>query len=122
MASSVGHDVQVPPFATVRRLQQFGAGFLIPEFVRRVVAGVPVGTFLTSWWRSPAGNFQVGGSSESQHLWAAAADLGGDIPEIARGLRRQGLIVVEESDHVHAQAWPAGTARRIGLLRALGLA
>jgi len=113
--------VSSPPAELVRRLSNVGAGFLLPEFVRRVIAGAPEGTFLTSWWRSPAENARVGGAAQSQHLWAAAADLGGDFREIARGMRRQGLIAIEEADHVHVQAWPAGTAHRLGLLRALGL-
>jgi len=110
-----------PPASLVAQLNTIGAGFLLPEFVRRVVAGAPPGTFLTSWFRSPAENRRVGGLAESQHLWAAAVDLAGDLPEIARGMRRQGLIAVEDADHVHVQAWPAGTARRVGLLRALGI-
>jgi len=63
----------------------------------------------------------VSGEAESQHLWAAAADFIGDLDAIEDGLRRQGLIVIRTRTHVHAQAWPKGVARRVGLIGRLGL-
>ena len=94
---------------------------LLPAFVSAVVAGAPRGTTATSWWRGSSANQRVGGSPDSQHLWAAGVDLVGDLDSIERGMRAQGLVVVRGPSHVHVQAWPAGAARRLGLPQALGL-
>jgi len=94
---------------------------LLPAFVQVVTAAAPPGTGLSSWWRSPRENSRVGGATDSQHLWAAAADLVGDNRAITAAMRRAGLVAVDSGTHVHVQAWPAGAARRIGLVRALQL-
>ncbi len=71
----------------------------------------------TSWFRDPVTNRSVGGHPRSQHLWAGAIDFA--IPyagdhrrdpralELAQRARREGLVPVVESDHVHIQTFPA---------------
>lgn len=76
---------------------------------------------VTSWWRSPAENMRVGGHPDSQHLVGAAIDAVPASAQVARVLDAAGFAVVREATHVHAQAWPAGAARRAGLLDAVGV-
>ena len=86
------------------------------SFVLRLVnVAAPPGLQVTSWWRDRATNAAVGGHPESQHLFALALDLvAPDQRQLARQLRRVGLVAVEEGTHVHAQALPAGSLRRLG--------
>ena len=76
------------------------------------------GAVPTSWWRDETNNARVGGAPESQHLLGFAFDVDpGDLREsaqIALRLRSAGLIAVVESDHVHAQLFPAGFLRSLG--------
>ena len=68
----------------------------------------------TSWWRSYTGNLEAGGAEFSQHLIGTAADLWAeDLYKLERELRRQGLIAVRYSGHVHAQLWEAGKLERL---------
>jgi hypothetical protein len=76
---------------------------------------------VTSWWRSMDRNRELGGDPDSQHLVAAAFDAYPATPQVAAALEAAGFIVVREWDHIHAQAWPAGAARRAGLLAAVGV-
>jgi hypothetical protein len=73
---------------------------------------------VTSWWRSVASNNLAGGHPDSQHLCGTAIDA---TEGAGPALRAAGFIVLEYPHHVHAQAWPAGTARRAGLLDAIGV-
>jgi len=102
----------------------FAVDFAVPgalaDFVSRVNA-IRGASAATSWWRSPLQNAQVGGSGESQHLFALGVDLQGDLQQIARDARSLGLIPVQYPSHVHIQAWPRGVARRSGFLAYLGL-
>jgi len=71
---------------------------------------------LTSWFRSPEKNREVGGSEQSQHLFGFALDAITDQPEfLVEAATRAGLVAVEEMDHVHVQLFPAGFLRSIGL-------
>jgi len=76
------------------------------------------GSVPTSWYRDQTNNARVGGAPESQHLLGFAFDLTtGDLTEsrqIAARLREAGLVAVIESDHVHAQLFPAGFLRSLG--------
>ncbi len=63
---------------------------------------------ITSWYRNPPHNTAVGGAATSQHLVGLAVDLIPASEVGADALRRQGLFVVNEFDHLHVQAWPAG--------------
>ena len=109
-------SVRVPP-------ERFIAYFPVREFVSRINRGWPAQGRATSWWRSVADNVRVGGSGPrpygngnpnfSQHLVGLAADL--TAPNVQRAvdqLRAQGLIAVNEFDHIHVQAWPAGELNR----------
>lgn len=76
------------------------------------------GFTVTSWWRSPGYNREVGGSDHSQHLIGAAIDVVPVNQRVYNALRGAGFRVVNEGDHLHAQVWPAGAARPV--LRVLG--
>lgn len=77
------------------------------------------GLVLTSWFRTPERNRTEGGSPESQHLFGLAMDLsvpGGSLAnQLAEAARQQGLIAVQERDHIHVQAFPAGVLARAGV-------
>ena len=80
--------------------------------------GVP-GLVFTSWHRYPAENREVGGSAESQHLAGLGLDVvapRAEVDGIVDRARRLGLVVVDEESHVHLQALPPGSLRRLGLL------
>lgn len=72
------------------------------------------GLILTSYYRDPATNRQVGGARLSQHLVAVAGDFAGPPAErqhLAQHARQAGLIAVDEGTHLHLQLFPAGTLR-----------
>lgn len=72
-------------------------------------------TQLTSWYRSPAKNRLVGGNPESQHQLALGTDWVTSRPlDFVRAMQRQGLVAVDEGDHVHVQAFRRGELRRLG--------
>lgn len=114
----------LPPPLYVRWLVDQAAPGFWPIFVDRANAALDgLAVDVTSWWRTQRGNAALAGASpESQHLLGAAIDVSGrDFRQAGQRLRAQGFVVVDYPRHVHAQAWPAGTARRVGLLQALGL-
>jgi len=67
----------------------------------------------TSWYRDREENWRVEGDEYSQHRIGLAVDLIPADPALAAVLRRQGLVVVNERDHLHVQAWPKGLLRQI---------
>jgi len=76
------------------------------------------GLALTSWFRTPESNRIAGGSTESQHLFALAMDLnapGQVLADLAIAASRQGLVSIQERDHVHVQLFPAGALARAGV-------
>jgi len=92
----------------------------ISNFYWRAVAGARGfgGLRVTSWFRTPANNRIEGGAPESQHLFALAWDLTvsrSSLPHLVEHMRRQGLVAVQERDHVHVQAFPAGSLARAGV-------
>lgn len=111
------NHLEVPPTSIVWQVERLVPG-LLPTFVELVNRVQGVSEF-TSWWRGTSSNARVGGLPDSQHLWAAAVDVTGDLDRIQRTAIAQGLVAVRFPRHVHIQAWPAGTARRIGLVQAL---
>ena len=73
---------------------------------------------LSSWYRTPAVNRRAGGSPESQHLFGLAMDLTAPaalLPDVTTVARSNGLVVAQERDHVHVQAFPAGALARAGV-------
>ncbi len=90
----------------------------IQQFVARVNSMRLFGVTVTSWWRGPQHNRQVGGSRESQHLFALAIDVSGSREKLT-ALEQQawgvGLVPVMEPGHLHIQAFPAGALRRAGV-------
>lgn len=115
--------LEAPPFSLYRRTQTIVPG-LIDAFVLRVNR-VPSVVRYNSWWRSVAENFRVSGDRNSQHLWACAVDVNGDLAAIEREARNVGLVVVRLSGrngpYIHLQAWPAGVAAKFGLPQKLGV-
>jgi hypothetical protein len=65
---------------------------------------------VTSGFRSRARNAQAGGKPNSQHLVGLAFDFTGPDVEVLRArARAAGLVPIDEGDHLHIQAYPAGT-------------
>lgn len=83
----------------------------------RALAGID-GT-ITSWYRTAEHNVAVGGQIGSQHRYGCAFDL--VVPDPAQrvqamaALRRETFFVIDEGDHLHVQAFPAGALRKAGL-------
>jgi len=112
----------VPPHFIVSTVDRWAPGFW-PSFIRGLQAARGESPALTSWYRDPVSNAQVGGSRDSQHLAGAAVDVV-DTPagmaQLRPTLQAAGFVVVPFATHLHVQAWPASVARRSGLLSAIG--
>ena len=102
-----------PPLSIVNRI-----GLPLANEVNRRVRLVLdfSGARPTSYWRSVRENARVGGALRSQHLLGLAVD---SVPgrtwtptELGNLFNRVGLIGVVEADHVHTQAFPAGSIPR----------
>lgn len=111
--------LRAPPAAIFFQVERVVPG-LVRAFVQRL-GSMPPGTQATSWYRTPGENAAVGGAADSQHQWAAAVDLVGNLGAIEDAARRAGLVAVRAATHVHVQAWPAGLGRQVGLPQSLGL-
>lgn len=61
------------------------------------------GMTITSWWRSPWHNAEVGGVKNSLHMIGLAWDIIPASAYNAAKLRSMGLRVIDEYDHLHAQ-------------------
>lgn len=86
----------------------------VGPYTQRVSAALDGSERLTSWYRWPAENARVGGHPWSQHQVALGTDWATpNTAALVRRFRGQGLIAVDEFDHVHVQAWPAGTLERL---------
>ena len=101
-------SVRAPPPELVRAYPEFYA-WLLPRL--NLIARTFPNAQATSWWRSNARNFEVGGAARSQHLLAWAVDFAGPRDE-AQGMvelaQALGMVAVDEGDHVHVQMYPAG--------------
>lgn len=78
---------------------------------------------VTSWYRDPQRNAQVGGAEFSLHLIGLAFDAapidGGSVPDLEAAAYRSGFPqVVGYRTHVHVGLWKAGVLER--LVRAAG--
>lgn len=90
----------------------------IQDFVRRANSLPLEGLTVTSWWRGPGHNRSVGGSTESQHLFALGVDIAGDrrrLQAVAERAPLFDLVAVLEPGHLHIQRYPAGALRRAGV-------
>lgn len=112
----------IPPRAIVEAVDTKVPG-IYSWFVYNVESAVgDAPATLTSWYRNPQQNAEVGGHPESQHLVGLAADLvvarGGpwSPEEVAARLRFLGLTVSAQPTHLHVQALPPGGLRRLGLV------
>lgn len=114
-----------PPDALVAAVERQAPGIYAAFFaaLARAHSGLPAPR-VTSYWRDAGHNAEVGGQGASQHLIGTAMDLvypsWSAKSAAMNAMRRIGLIVVDEGDHVHVQAWSAGTATP--LIKWLGLA
>lgn len=64
---------------------------------------------VSSYVRTPESNRRAGGAARSQHLIGTAIDLVGDWDRrFLEAARREGLVAVDEGDHVHLQLFRAG--------------
>lgn len=111
--------VEAPPPSIVWTVERFAPGFW-RAFLAALWQAYHQQPFrVTSWWRSPAHNAEVGGDADSQHQLGTAVDV---VPAAAgEALRAAGFVVVPYVSHAHAQAFMAGEARRVGLLQAVGI-
>ncbi len=118
--------VLITPDFVVARVERSAPG-VFRQFVGRfgdAAIGIPEGQ-VESWFRDSVRNAQVGGLVDSQHLLGLGVDTSHSMrassQALAARLRARGFVVVEGRSAgtgrflLHAQAWPAGTARRAGL-------
>lgn len=113
----------IPPVS----IQQLMNARVMPNFHREFANAVMwalrgMNYSVTNWYRSPQHNRAVGGAPRSQHQLGAGVDFvfpRGLENEAVRRLRAQGFTVFNEGDHIHAQAYPAGTLDNV--FRSLGL-
>jgi len=73
---------------------------------------------VSSWFRTPEANRMAGGSPESQHLFGLAMDLTAPanlLRDVVTVAQSNGLVAVQERDHVHVQLFPAGALARAGV-------
>lgn len=61
------------------------------------------GMTVTSWWRSPWKNREVGGVTNSLHMLGLAWDVVPPTLNNISRLRALGLKVIDEGDHLHVQ-------------------
>ncbi len=94
-----------------------------PAFIAAANAGLLPGSVVTSWWRTPTKNREVGGAATSQHLVGLAFDaLHRDPAALSASLSGQGFLVsASERGAVHAQVYPAGLLSQFRVLEGLGL-
>ena len=74
------------------------AGALIARYLAYTIDGATV----TSWWRNPFHNAEVGGLAGSAHLIAWAVDLVPVSPEVLASAQEKFPVVVNEGTHIHA--------------------
>lgn len=68
--------------------------------------GGKTGATVTSWWRTPWRNAEVGGRGGSLHVLGWAVDLVPASPDIEEAARAVGFpVVVNEGNHIHAAWW-----------------
>jgi len=83
-----------------------GIILVIAMLVRMLGASIP-GARVTSWWRNPWKNIEVGGLIGSAHLIGWAVDLVPVTPAIEAEARKTFPVVVNEGDHLHASVFKA---------------
>lgn len=116
-------SVVIPPQSIFFRVEQMAPG-VYRAFITRLISAASVTPFtvtVTSWWRGPSENLHAGGSPDSQHLIGLGIDLAPSSGQLVANLTNSGLIAIDEGDHVHVQAWPAGVARSSGVLASVGV-
>lgn len=97
-----------PPRELVARFLPFFRDELVPALI---VLDQSFPVTWTSWYRDRINNERVGGDPRSQHLLAWAVDgvvQATDLNSFVQAASQLGFTVVDEGDHVHLQAFPAG--------------
>lgn len=105
-----------PPAQIAYAVDRIAPGIYQTFFARMNAALRGFSVTPVNFYRSRAHNTRVGGAANSQHLIATAFDV--VLPKAQRAravqaLKAQGLIAVDEGDHIHIQAWPADVAVRV---------
>jgi len=115
---NLGPNVLVPPRPLIAAIEARWPGFFrdLAESLDRALDGLDA--TVVNWFRDAEHNRAVGGAVGSQHRWAAAFDI--VVPraqwsDAARRLRAEHFFVIDEGDHLHAQAFPAGALSRSGI-------
>jgi len=75
--------------------------------IMRFLAASIEGAHVTSWWRNPWKNFEVGGLSGSAHLLGWAVDLTPVDAIVEAQARKVFPVVVNEGTHIHAAIFKA---------------
>jgi uncharacterized protein YcbK (DUF882 family) len=120
-------DVQRPPVALTAQLEQLVPGLwhAMNDNLTAAAGDETDLLVITSWWRSPLRNVEVGGVAHSQHLLGTAFDVDGPLASIARmrarALRLNWQVLGPYQDsHLHLQVWRDSAELR-RLFRRLGL-
>lgn len=80
---------------------------VVVAFIMRGLAMLIPGTTVTSWYRTPMHNDEVGGMVGSAHLIGWAVDLVPVTPAIEARARELFPTVVNEGNHLHAAVFKA---------------
>jgi len=99
--------IQAPPARIWQPIESVVPG-LFQFFLGSVLRAGEISA-ITSWWRSPTENRDVGGLPFSQHLIGLGLDFTTPDPRnVIRRIEAVGLVAVDEGDHVHVQLLQAG--------------
>ncbi len=91
--------------------------FAFASRANMILQNVP-GLRITSWYRNPETNRDVGGDAESQHLFALGLDVEGSddaLREVIAIAPAVGLVPDREPGHAHVQLFPRGALARAGV-------
>lgn len=80
---------------------------LLVALIVRGLAMTITGARVTSWYRTPWHNVEVGGLAGSAHLLGWAVDLTPVTPAVEAQARAAFPVVVNEGDHIHASVFKA---------------
>ena len=115
---NIGPNVLAPPRELIASMELHYPGFFRKLAVALDAALEGVDVTVVNWFRTAEHNAAVGGQVNSQHRWACAFDLVVPLAQRAQAktrLQAAGFWVLDEGDHLHAQAFPAGALAKSGV-------